>query len=255
VDEEKYAGLSVKDEIRRRIWNLMDELGISRFPRPAAGRIPNFVGAERAAWRLIQQPEFHEARVVKVNPDSPQALVRKETLLGGKILIMPTPRLRRGFIILNPREIPRRSVARASTIKGAFKYGRIISLNDLPKVDLIVAGSVAVSRDGVRVGKGGGYSELEYGILRELGKVDEKTPIFTTVHDIQIIDWAPSEPHDLIVDAIITPTKVIRIRRRAKRPAGIMWERITPNMLRDMPILLELALIKGIDLNQTKPQQ
>jgi len=100
---------------------------------------------------------------------------------------VPSPRLRRGFILLDPKSIPKKSYAEASSISGSFKYGRFCSLKELPEVDLIVAGSVAVSTDGARIGKGGGYSELEYGILTELGLVEEKTPIFTTVHDAQIL--------------------------------------------------------------------
>lgn len=221
----------------------MEESGISRFPKPIVGRIPNFEGSERAAQRLINQHEFQSARAVKVNPDSPQAHVRKGVLLKGKLLIMPSPRLRRGFILLDPKRIPKRFLMKASTIRGALKYGRFCSIEGLPKVDLIVAGSVAVSRDGVRIGKGGGYSEIEYGILRELSLIDEKTPIFTTVHDVQIIDKAPKEEHDFVVDAVITPSKVVRVERKYTQPKGIIWEKLTKHELKDMLILLELKKI------------
>ena len=67
-----------KDAIRREVWRLMEESGISRFPKPVEGRIPNFEGSERAAQRLIKQHELQNARIVKVNPDSPQTSVRRE---------------------------------------------------------------------------------------------------------------------------------------------------------------------------------
>ena len=35
------------------------------------------------------------------------------------------------------------------------------SVEDLGHVDLVVCGTVAVNREGVRVGKGGGFSDLE----------------------------------------------------------------------------------------------
>jgi len=232
--------LSDKDDIREEIWRLMEESGVSRFPKPIAGRIPNFEGSERAAGKLIGLPEFKSADVVKVNPDSPQAHVRRNVLRGGKLLIMPTPRLRRGFILVDPREIPRRSLAKASTIGGAFEYGRLCRIGELPNVDLIVAGSVAVSKDGRRIGKGGGYSEIEYGILRDLDLIDENTPVFTTVHDLQIIDQAPKEKHDFIVDAIITPSEVIGVKRQCAQPNGVIWERITERRAKNMPVLQEL---------------
>ncbi|MEM4982275.1 MAG: 5-formyltetrahydrofolate cyclo-ligase [Candidatus Bathyarchaeia archaeon] len=231
---------SIKEEIRRRIWDLMEKTNVARFPGPVYGRIPNFIGAETAARKLSEQEEFSKARVVKVNPDSPQKAVRYLTLLSGKILLMPTPKLRSGFLLLDPSKIPKRAYDEASTIHGAFRYGEALGLKDVPKVDLFVAGSVAVSRDGVRVGKGGGYSEIEYGILREIGAVDDDTAIFTTVHDIQVVDFVPKEPYDLVVNAIVTPTKVIRINCTGGRPRGIFWEKLSIERIKEMLILAEL---------------
>lgn len=236
-------GMSLKEkksEIRRKIWILMDEMDITRFPKPVYGRIPNFIGSEKAARRLAKLDEFKRARVVKVNPDSPQRMVRYLALLARKILLMPTPRLKSGFLILDPKKIPKHAYAKAASIRGAFRYGRQCSVWKLPHVDLIVAGSVAVSKDGVRLGKGGGYSEIEYGILREVNAIDENTPVFTTVHDVQIVDELPREPHDLVVDAIITPTKVLRIRRMYELPKGIIWENLSADKIKEMPILAEL---------------
>lgn len=231
---------SEKDEIRRRTWKLMDQFGVSRFPRPVMGRIPNFKGAEKAAERLVDLQEFQRAGVMKVNPDSPQKAVRRAVLSEGKVLIMPSPRLRRGFLVLDSKTIKGVDIGKASTIRGAFRYGRPCGIEGLPKVDLVVAGAVAISKSGARVGKGGGYSEIEYGILRDLGLLSEETPIFTTVHDIQIVDRVPREDHDFLVDAIVTPTRVVRVMRRESQPKGIIWEKITPRMLESMPVLREL---------------
>lgn len=233
-----------KDSIRSDVWRLMEEAEVTRFPKPVHGRIPNFLGAEKAAERLISQTEFHGASVVKVNPDSPQIPVRRQVLTKGKMLLMPSPRLRKGFILLDPAKIPRKVLTKASTIKGSFKYGSFLSLERLPRVDLIVSGSVAVTRSGERVGKGGGYSEIEYGILRELDLVDEKTPIFTTVHDLQIIDDAPKEKHDFIVDAIFTPTQAIRVKRKNEQPKGILWNKLSKYQIETIPLLQELKVSK-----------
>lgn len=228
-----------KEEIRQRIWRMMEERGISRFPKPVFGRIPNFEGSERAAEKLVGLPEFLKAHVVKVNPDSPQIPVRRIVLSQGKLLIMPSPRLRKGFLILDPKTMVKRAIGRAATISGALKYRKILSLDGLPKVDLIVCGSVAVSMDGARIGKGGGYSEIEYGILRELDLVKEETHIFTTVHDIQVVEGIPREEHDFSIDTIITPTRIIKIEKHSQ-PRGIIWEKITPHLPEDIPILAEL---------------
>jgi len=229
-----------KGRIRERVWKLMKDQEIARFPRPVYGRIPNFLGAEEAARKLTALPEFQRAKVVKVNPDSPQNPVREAVLSSGKVLIMPTPRLREGFLVLDPKIIPKQALREASTIRGAFKHGKPVDIGKIPKVDLIVAGSVAVSPDGARIGKGGGYSEIEYGILRELNLIGEGTPIVTTVHDVQIVDEAPMEEHDFSVDVIVTPTRTIRVEERRNRPKGIIWEKVTPEMLERMPVLTEL---------------
>ena len=232
-----------KDEIRRRIWGLLESRGVARFPRPVYGRIPNFIGAEKAAERISEQKEFKSARVIKVNPDSPQMPIRRLILESGKTLIMPTPKLRSGFLLLDPKQIKRRNLAEASSIRGAFKYGRTCPLKDLPRIDLVIVGSVAVSKDGIRIGKGGGYSEIEYGILRELNLIEEGTPVFTSIHDLQLIDEAPIEEHDLTVDLISTPRRIIRIRRVHPQPKGIFWRKLSEKRLHEMPILLELKRI------------
>ena len=232
-----------KAEIRNRIWKILEENDVARFPKPIWGRIPNFVGARKAAEKVAASREFKEAKVIKVNPDSPQKPVRYLALEYGKLLVMPTPRLRKGFILLDSNKIPRRAFMEASTIKGAFKYGKVCPLRSLPQVDLIVVGSVAVSREGIRVGKGGGYSEIEYGILRSLSLVDEETPVFTTIHDLQIVDDAPREEYDLIVDFIFTPQKSVKIKSKYPKPRGIIWDKLTNEQIRKIPVLLELKRI------------
>ena len=232
-----------KEEIRKAVWKTLERKGVARFPKPIQGRIPNFIGAEKAAEGMITQKEFANADVIKVNPDSPQIPVRLDALKCRKLLIMPTPRLKKGFILLDPDRIPREALVKASTIKGAFKYGKICSLQDLPHIDLIVVGSVAVSKDGIRIGRGGGFSEIEYGILRELRLVSEETPIFTSIHDLQLINSAPKEEHDLVVDFIFTPRRTLRIRRKYPQPRGIFWEKLMGRQIREIPTLLELRKI------------
>jgi len=222
----------------------MEERNVARFPRPVFHRIPNFEGAEEAARRLRRLQIFQDTRVLKVNPDSPQKPIRESVLSDGKILITPAPRLKSGFLLLDPKSIPKSAFSYASTIKGAFKYGKQIDLTELPRVDLIIVGSVAVSLDGARIGKGGGYSEIECGILRELNLIDEKTPIATTVHEIQVVEKIPTEEHDIPIDIIITPERIIETRTRYPRPRGIFWEKVTEKMLQDIPVLKELKEMK-----------
>jgi 5-formyltetrahydrofolate cyclo-ligase len=239
-----------KQRMRMEIWRLLEESGVARFPRPVYGRIPNFMGAERAAERILELEEYRDARVVKVSPDSPQKHVRYRCLLDGKILVMPTPRLSEGFLILDPSRIPRGQLEYASTIRGAFIYGRKMHPRDLPRIDLIVTGSVAATRDGLRLGKGGGYSELEYAILLEYGRIDPDITIATNIHDLQLVERLPRDPYDLTLDIIATPTKLIRVQAAKERPRGIIWELLGKEKIEEITILKELSAFRGDEMRK-----
>ncbi len=75
--------LAAKAALREEVWQALRAAKASRFPG-AAGRIPNFAGAEAAAERLRSTPEWHRARTVKANPDSAQLPVRQRALQDGK---------------------------------------------------------------------------------------------------------------------------------------------------------------------------
>ncbi|MEM3873803.1 MAG: 5-formyltetrahydrofolate cyclo-ligase [Candidatus Bathyarchaeia archaeon] len=194
-----------KQRLREKIWLEMENCGVATFPIPCWGRIPNFVGAETAADKLRQLEEWKMAKVVFVNPDSPQRRVRENALKDGKILVMASPRLARGFIVIDPVKTKGKERF-ASTIRGAFKFG--VQTKDFPKPDLIVEGSVAVDLHGHRLGKGHGYGDVEIEILeRRFGEI----PVATTVHDMQVVENVPFEEKDRKVSIIVTPTRIIRV--------------------------------------------
>jgi 5-formyltetrahydrofolate cyclo-ligase len=229
-----------KAEVRQRVWRRLEEEGLAAFPRPIRGRIPNFKGSSEAAARLAELPEFTSSHAIKVNPDAPQLHVRLRVLQQGRTLLMPTPRLREGFLLLDPERIAKEQLRHAASIGGAVKLAQQVGLDDLPRIDLLVVGTVAVTRGGARVGKGEGYAELEYATLRQLGRIAEDVPIATTVHDVQIVDDIPVEPFDVPVDIIVTPTQVVPTHSALPKPRGILWDALDPSRLEEMPILKEL---------------
>ena len=219
------------------MWTRLRERRAARFPFPITDRIPNFVGAERAAARAAELPEWQRAKRIKCNPDAPQLPLRLRALRDGKIVFMAVPRLtqERCFLRLDPAKLAGR-LAEAATIGGASRLGEPVLPKELGRIDLVVAGSVAVNRSGARVGKGGGYSDLEFALARQLRSVSESTPVLTTVHDLQVIDGAiPMSAHDVPLDLIVTPERVIRTRRRRPKPRSIHWNALTAEQLAAMP--------------------
>ena len=192
---------------------------------------------------MTELPEWRAARRIKCNPDAPQRAVRLAALREGKIVVMAVPRLRaaRCFLRLDPRALESK-LAQASTIKGASTFGVPVLPGQIGRIDLVVAGSVAVNETGARLGKGGGYSDLEFALARSLRLVGEDTPVVTTVHELQVIDRAiPMMPHDVPLDLIVTPDRVIRVRRRRKKPASIFWTELSDAQRAEMPALARIA--------------
>jgi 5-formyltetrahydrofolate cyclo-ligase len=233
-----------KQRVRERIWTRFEESGEELFPG-ARGRIPNFRGAAAAADRLAATPEWRRAKVIKCNPDSPQRPVRLRALREGKVVYMAVPRLAepKCFWKLDPARLDPREQSAASSIRGASKLGRLVGPRELPQVGLIVAGSVAVNRRGVRVGKGGGYSDLEYAIGRQVGAIDAKTVVATTVHPIQVVENdLPVTAHDFFLDLIVTPEETIRPPRRRRQPKGVLPAHLSDEHKHAIPALRELGI-------------
>lgn len=229
--------MEAKQVWRERIWDRMVAEKVVGFPG-AHGRIPNFTGAADAARALAELPEWRAATAIKANPDMPQLPVRARALEDDLVVFMAVPRLRdpEPFLRLDPATLDVKPRAAAS-IKGSSEHGVPVGLPELPHIDLIVCGTVAVNRDGVRIGKGGGYSDLEFAIGLEAGRIDDDTLIVTTVHDVQVVDAdLPETDHDFRVDVIVTPTEVIRCPR-VPRPPGVIWDHLDDEKVDEIPVL------------------
>lgn len=242
-----------KDALRETVWDALEESGEARFPFPPHGRIPNFAGAAAAAERLRATEAWRKAEVLKCNPDAPQLPVRRAALRASKTVYMAVPRLReaRCFLRLAPDEVP--DVDEATTVSGSSKHGVPVRPEEVPRVDLVVAGSVAVTEAGDRVGKGEGYSDLEWGVLSAFDAVDAETTVATSVHEMQVVDGPESavasdgdrEPetveidadaHDVPLDLLCTPSRTIRPARRT-RPSGIDWNELSEERITEIPVL------------------
>ena len=231
-----------KDAIRETVWDALEEEKIARFPFPPHGRIPNVAGASAAAERLVGTAEWKGADAIKINPDSPQRPVRKRALQAGNRLFMAVPRLQdpQPFLELDGTTID--DEHEASTIGGAAEYGEPVDVVDMPTIDLVVSGSVAVDVEGGRIGKGEGYSDLEYAILREFDRIDVTTPVATTVHERQLWDEPlPTDSHDVPMNLIVTAERIVRPPTPSTVPDGIDWSHLDDETVAEIPVLERLS--------------
>lgn len=255
--------MTSKDDVREGVWDALDEEGLARFPFPPHGRIPNFAGAADAAERLAGTAAWRDADAVKANPDAPQLPARRRALHDGKTLYMAVPRLRdpECFLELDPARIDPEEYDRAPALSNVEEYAEAVRPDALGHVDLVLSGSVAVSEDGARVGKGEGFSDFEFAILTDLGLVgptprgarrtasgdggtasDDATTVATTVHEAQVFEAAtwPVADHDVPMDLVVTPERVVETETPYDRPDGIDWDAVSEAEREEMPVLREL---------------
>jgi 5-formyltetrahydrofolate cyclo-ligase len=225
-----------KQEARDRVWALLEREAAA--PPGVHGHIPNFVGADQAAGHLAELNAWRTAEVIKSNPDKAQLAVRLRALHEGKLLYMAVPRLAtpKPFYLLDPAALTT-PFETAATSTGAASAARTIGVEEMRPVDLIVCGSVAVNRQGVRVGKGAGYSDIEVALLTEAGLIRPETVIVTTVHQLQVVDGElPETEHDFSVDLIVTPDEVIQCGP-PRRPSGIVLAHLSAEKVAEIPVL------------------
>ena len=221
-----------KASVRDAVWTTIDD-GLGAFPFPSRHRIPSFKGAKAAAERLFAESSISGCSSLKINPDAPQRYVRHLALKAGITVFVPTPRLQGGMLKLDPETIDPKDLWKASSIKGLETFATDVALDALPPIDGFVVGCVAVTPRGMRCGKGHGFADLESAILGEFGVTPRH--VFTTVHDVQVVDGFPTEPHDLQITAFATPTRLVTTD--AEVTPKIDWDIVD----QDLPILKELV--------------
>lgn len=216
--------MSEKEKIRKQVWDRLKKERISCSPH---SHIPQFKGQDKAAELLRTLEIYKKSERVFVPPDQAQYPVRFNCVNDGKILIMATPGLKDGFYEVRKNNPYWKKAIYSHQI---INYGKKLKTDykEIGKIDLMITGAVAVSLQGERIGKGTGFFDWEYKILREIGSVDENTPIVAVVHNLQIFERLPATEADVHIDYIVTPEKIIKIERKAFRPKGIDWNYAKP---------------------------
>lgn len=69
----------------------------------------------------------------------------------------------------------------------------------LARAALVLVPALAVDHRGVRLGRGGGHYD------RTLPLARPGTPLVAVVRDEEVLPWLPTEPHDVVVNSVLTP--------------------------------------------------
>ncbi len=197
---------SSKQEVREYVWKTLSKAGVALFPN--FGKIPNFKGALQSAKVLTNLEEWKQAKTIFCSPDKAQEWVRYFAIKEGKNVIMATPRLSKGFVLLEAWKVKPEEVR---FLRKAITKGKTLGWQAF-KPELLILGSVAVDLKGNRIGKGGGYGDREIKFFRErFGKII----IATNVHELQIFDDLSylMQEHDEKVDIVVTNERVIKIKK------------------------------------------
>lgn len=231
-----------KRSLRVQTWKKLQENKFGVGFNAIFNRIPGFVDSDKAGALLAETEEFKNAKDIKVLIDRALSVAKLQTLLAGKNLYLPSTRDSKALYLKVdvPADATEEQKTEILNIQNLEKHRIEISLENKIELDMVIIGSVVVSRDGYRIGRGNGFNDLDIGLLMEIGSITDKTVIATLVHDSQVVDNLPTnlfQKYDSPVDLIITPTEVIRVAKRLPRPTGIFWELLSERRLKMIPVL------------------
>jgi 5-formyltetrahydrofolate cyclo-ligase len=244
--------VSTSKLIRQRIWSKLREVARpdTRFHLNFGEVIPDFEGSQAATDRICALPACAGSQFAFITPDNCLVELRRRFIARGKPFVMSTYGIYRGFLYIGPGMVPQGAELYAAWLDGMEHFARPITLAEISgrgRFDFMATGASAVSMDGVRFGKGHGFFDLEWGMFTDIGVVDEQTPVAAIVHDVQVVeDKLHPSPTDILVDSIATPTRLIEIGRRARRPHGVKWELLEAEQIAATPPLQELQRIRGL---------
>ncbi len=235
-----------RNQLREQVWAALRKVARpdSRFHWNFEEFVPDFEGSEHCAELIRRTDWYRSADLVFAAPDNSLTCIRQYAIEDGKRLVVATYGIARGFSVIEPGTAPAGQEEFAATLDGLERYGKPISLDEIADcgaIDLLITGISLVTEHGVRWGKGHGYFDLEWAMFREIGVVNEATPVIAVGHDCQLVsvELEPSAV-DTIVDLIVMPTRQIEVEKIYPKPEGIRWEYISAHLRQQIPPLQEL---------------
>lgn len=155
------------------------------------------------AEHLLQTPEVRRAAsvaaYVSIGPEPGTGVLLDHLLALGKRVLLPVllPDDDLDWAAYDGRLVPAR--------RGLLEPpGDRLGVEAIATPDVVLVPGLAVGADGMRMGRGGGSYD------RALGRVPVGTFTCVLLHDGEVRDAVPSQPHDRPVTAAVTPSGLHR---------------------------------------------
>ena len=146
---------------------------------------------------ITQQPEWEKAKtVLAYSPlsDEPDITPTLKRILSNKRLFLP---------VIHGENLTIKEVTALKHLTKEKKYGIYEptgqTFEDLNAIDIILVPGVAFTKEGYRLGRGKGFYDR---LLKHTN-----ASLWGVCFSFQLIDTIPIEPHDVILNSIITPLK------------------------------------------------
>ena len=181
-----------KAELRQQIRAALEKIS------PAVRAVES---AELCARLKVQMSGAHTILFFAPLPDEPDVWpLLEESLAGGKIAALP-------FYDRDKNVYSARRIKNPADEMVAGKFGVREPASSCPEIsrerfDLILVPGMAFDLDGHRLGRGRGFYDR---ILAEMSGIK-----CGVAYDFQLLEKIPAEPHDAVVDFILTPSRCVR---------------------------------------------
>ncbi|SMC17607.1 5-formyltetrahydrofolate cyclo-ligase [Desulfacinum hydrothermale DSM 13146] len=220
-----------KEQIRRE---LLQTEAFHNAPPPRWGK---------AAERLRRLPSYRTAPCLLIPPLQAFRQIALNALTDGKRLILTTPQLQSGFSLVDPRAVPPHKRPQAVYPHRSNPFAQRIDYRTQrpPRVDLILTSSLAVARDGSRLGDGSGHLDLLVACLSQLGWLKKGTRIVTVVAPFQIVSPLPMKRTDVGVHWVLSDEETIATGWNQPLHMPLLWPRLDRKRIRRNDVLFYLS--------------
>ncbi|GLI34231.1 5-formyltetrahydrofolate cyclo-ligase [Desulforhabdus amnigena] len=191
-------------------------------------------GTGKVAERIRRIDDYRNSKniLVSLHPSLRQTCLN--VLADQKKLLIPTPGLQKGFMLVSPTSVPPQKRKLAIRPIPNNPFGRKMPYEEPFQglVDLIITEAFLLGRDGTRMGDGSGHLDIQCAILSSLGWLSPDVRVLAVADDRQIVPSVPVEKTDVRIHWIVTPTQVLAASHDEPFSCEISWEKLSKKQIR-----------------------